>query len=105
MSRTNVPGTDARAARERQLQLLKQHLQQTDGLEAALLDGAGSDQEEVEYGSGEEEDEEEEEDDCEPWIISLLQKRGNEFLCEVNPDFIVDGFNLTGLERMVRGPV
>lgn len=46
-----------------------------------------------------EEDEEELEDHS--WITWFCKKRGKNFLCRVNEDFIKDEFNLNGLRKVV----
>ncbi|KAI9297479.1 hypothetical protein K502DRAFT_363272 [Neoconidiobolus thromboides FSU 785] len=35
------------------------------------------------------------------WIEWFLQNKGNDYLCEVDEDFILDRFNLTGLSSLV----
>lgn len=48
----------------------------------------------------EEDDEEEEEDDeeeCDSWVRWFCEIKGNEYFCEVDLDFLLDRFNLTGL--------
>ena len=41
------------------------------------------------------------EDGGESWIDSFLAKDGNEFLCEIDIDYIQDNFNLYGLRDVV----
>jgi casein kinase II subunit beta len=35
------------------------------------------------------------------WISWFLSSKGNEYFCEVDEDFILDRFNLTGLNNEV----
>ena len=36
------------------------------------------------------------------WISWILSSKGNEYFCEVEEDFILDRFNLTGLNSEVQ---
>ena len=38
---------------------------------------------------------------CSQWIFWFLSSKGNEYFCEVEEDFILDRFNLTGLNNEV----
>ncbi|KAA6383322.1 MAG: putative Casein kinase II subunit beta-1 [Streblomastix strix] len=50
--------------------------------------------------SDEEEDEQDDDIEDAPFITRFVMSRGNEFFCEVDRDFILDGFNMTGLSLL-----
>ncbi len=52
-------------------------------------------------GESEEEDQEESASEGVRWPEWFCSLSGNEFFCEIDDDFILDNFNLTGLPQLV----